>query len=153
MNIRVPVGALLSLGLLGGCVTQGRFVRTDPTFREAQSLQDPAVFVDRKPPQPYRTVGVIEVTLDANASVDTIRAAIIPKGRRVGCDVLVEWATHQKVSAAPRAPDGTLMALVHDGDGVRNSSPGEGGSFTPQRTYRFACGLIAVVQPASPVAS
>lgn len=150
------VAALMSAAVLSGCGSQGRFVRTDDTFHEKASSRDPHVFADHKPAQPYRAVGVVEATLDADASSDTIRAAIVPTARRVGCDVLVEWGLHQKVSIAPRAPDGTPMVLVHDGDSERVQPARqsvEGAPARPQRTYRYACGIFVAGSLANPIPS
>ena len=153
-NTGISTGALISLAMmLMGCGTPGRFVRTDATFHEAPGPRDPVVFVDRKPLQPYRAVGTIEVTLDADATADAIRAALVPKGRQVGCNVLVEWATHEKLSAAPRAPDGTPMVLVHEGDVDRSRPVAEAATAKPQRTYRFACGIFVTVKPVSTTAT
>lgn len=146
MRDSVSMGALLALVIASGCGSPARVIPADKLFRESPSLRDPTVFLDRKPTQVYRLVGVIEVLLDADASLDTIKAAVVPKGRQVGCSVLVEWGIHQRVSAAPRTPDGHLMTLVHEGE-VERSPQVERAPPKPQRTYRFACGVPAGTAP------
>jgi hypothetical protein len=88
------------------------------------------VFLDRLPQQPYRPVGIVEVT-GSNDLGEIVRTAS-EQGRLVGCDVLVDRAIH-RVSAAPAASaDLTLVTYQAQPVIVGPSPP----------PHQFICGIF-----------
>jgi hypothetical protein len=79
---------------LGGCM-EANFFATDNAFQKGARHGAAEVFLDHLPPQPYRVVGLVEV----NASDDTALHEVVEiareRGRKVGCDVLVEREIHR----------------------------------------------------------
>jgi hypothetical protein len=88
---------LLALSL-AGCVTAD-FVSTDPYFRPRSHML-PLVFIDRLPPFPYRSVGIIEATIPENHPLSEVMRVVAAKGQEVGCEAIVDRSIHH-VSAAP----------------------------------------------------
>ena len=91
-------GAGVLAVVLSGCVN-ATFTKTVPTFAAHPVALRPEVFVDRLPPRPYDSVGIIEVVAPQSASLSEILRAAATKGQKVGCDVVVDRAIHRIAGA------------------------------------------------------
>jgi hypothetical protein len=80
----------------------------------------PRVFIDRRPPREYVSVGIIEVKGDVSASLREIMDAAAEKGEEVGCDVVVERSLHT-VGAVGR---GRWFAMLEADVPLRRPSAG-----------------------------
>lgn len=85
-----------------GCPTrEAEFVRTDDYFSPSEAAARPSVFLDRRPSEPYKSVGVIYVRVPNSTSLTDIAGLAAEKGREVGCDLLIDRAIHSVSSAIP----------------------------------------------------
>jgi len=132
-----------------GCITS-TFVLTDPRYAERPPTR-PEVFIDRLPPFPYMSIGVIEVSAPPASDLSQVLAEAASKGGQVGCEVVVERSIHKITSTIPNA--GPLMAQAYH----TNSSPAV---YAPPSMYvpppppskrEFICGLrlVATLAPAA----
>jgi len=71
-----------------GCI-RSTFVLTDSRYGGRPRTQ-PGVFIDRLPPFPYMSIGIIEVTSAAGTDLPAVMAEAASRGGEVGCDVVVE---------------------------------------------------------------
>lgn len=133
-----------------GCVTS-TFVLTDPRYAERAPTR-PEVFIDRLPPFPYMSIGVIEVSAPAATVLSQVLAEAASKGGQVGCEVVVERSIHRITSIIPNA--GPPIAQAYH---TYSSPP----VYTPTPTYvappppskrEFICGLRLVAMRAAPAA-
>jgi len=133
-----------------GCITS-TFVLTDPRYGGRPRTQ-PGVFIDRLPPFPYMSIGIIEVSAPPAYDLGQVMAEATSKGGQAGCDVVVDRSIHQITSMIPNAGPPIAQAYNH-----YNSTP----TYTPPPTYaappppnkrEFICGLRMVATPAPPPA-
>ena len=96
---------------LGACA-HADFVSTDTRYQGRPRTQ-PWVFVDRLPPYPYISIGIIEVIAPAGTSLSDIFELARQKGSEVGCDVVVDRGIHRITSAIPQA--GPVLAQLAPG--------------------------------------
>ena len=101
---------------LGACA-HADFVSTDTRYQGRPRTQ-PWVFVDRLPPYPYISIGIIEVIAPAGTSLSEIFELARQKGSDVGCDVVVDRGIHRITSANPACRSGACAA-GHRADAVR----------------------------------
>lgn len=92
-----------------GCVGS-TFVLTDSRYA-GRPRTNPAVYIDRLPPFPYYSIGVIEVTGPAGLNLAQVLAEAASKGADVGCDVVVDRSIHRIASLIPGA--GPLLAQAY----------------------------------------
>src|SRR4029079_12076875 len=138
LNAAMRVPRILSAVLCfvaSGCVTS-TFVLTDARYSGRPRTQPP-VFIDRLPPFPYISIGVIEVSAPAVSDLTTVLTEAASKGGEVGCDVVVDRSIHRIASMIPNA--GPLIAQV-----------GVGYTAAPPYTAELAAGYTAA--PPSPPA-
>ena len=147
--MRPPRWFLIALAL-SGCVTT-EFVSTDPSFRP-QSHALPTVYIDKLPPFPYRSVGIIEATIPDGHPLSEVMNAVATKGQEVGCDAVVDRAIHQ-VSAAPtvvvpqrwlvqyRAPMTSSTPIYHPPQNNNYQAP-------PAGKREFICAVRDATPPA-----
>src|SRR5580698_283949 len=76
-----------------GCVTS-TFVATDGRAA-GRPITHPSVFIDRLPPVPFFSVGIIEVKTPAGWTLDTVVAEAARKGSEVGCDFVVDRSIYR----------------------------------------------------------
>jgi hypothetical protein len=76
-----------------GCVTS-TFVATDGRAA-GRPITHPSVFIDRLPPVPFYSVGIIEVKTPAGWTLDTVVAEAAQKGSEVGCDFVVDRSIYR----------------------------------------------------------
>jgi hypothetical protein len=75
-----------------GCI-RSTFVLTDPRYGGRPHSQ-PGVYIDRLPPFPYISIGIIDVNAAAVFDLATVLAEAASKGSAVGCDVVVDRSIH-----------------------------------------------------------
>lgn len=90
--------ALVAIGIVAGC-GGATFVQTDNEFAPSAGTVEPEVFLDRRPDRPYRSVGIIEV--ESNSALDRIVKIAQKKGKKVGCELLVDRTIHQVGNVDP----------------------------------------------------
>jgi hypothetical protein len=79
-----------------GCVPQYvSFLKTDDSYTPHQAAARPATYIDRLPPRPYRSVGIIEVDVPQHFSLETMIKWAADKGQEIGCDVVVDRMIHR----------------------------------------------------------
>ena len=148
--MRPPRWFLIALALCG-CVT-AEFVSTDPSFRP-RSHAMPIVYIDKLPPFPYRSVGIIEATIPDSHPLSEVMQVVATKGQEVGCDAVVDRAIHQVSSAAPvvvrqrwlvqyRAPMTSSTPVYHP--------PQNNYQAPPAGKREFICAVRAATPPVAP---
>jgi hypothetical protein len=108
--MRSPRWFLIALALCG-CVT-AEFVSTDPSFRPRGHAM-PIVYIDKLPPFPYRSVGIIEATIPDSHPLSEVMQVVATKGQEIGCDAVVDRAIHQVSAAVPVAPQQRWLVQYH----------------------------------------
>lgn len=78
--------------IFSGCI-RSSFTQTDGQFAPAVSNVMPSFYLDRLPPQSYRSVGIIEVIASAGTDLSAVMRAAIEKGQELGCQVVVDRST------------------------------------------------------------
>lgn len=106
LNRAAAVAALAAVAC-----SPARFVRTDDAYQEAEAAAAPAIFADKVPERAFRTVGLVEVTMAADADAGEVRAAAMQAGQRAGCQFLVEKGAGAP-GAASAAPPLQRMAWI-----------------------------------------
>jgi len=99
-NLAMAVAAGLGM-LAAGCVTS-TFVATDGRAA-GRPVTQPSVFIDRFPPVPFYSVGIIEVKTPAGWTLDTVVAEAARKGSEVGCDFVVDRSIYRVSYGIPGA--------------------------------------------------
>jgi hypothetical protein len=84
-----------------GCVTS-TFVATDGRAAGRPETQ-PALYMDRLPPVPFYSVGIIEVRSPSGDTLDKVVAEAVRKGGEVGCDFVVDRAIYRVSLGIPGA--------------------------------------------------
>lgn len=160
--IVVALSALLAGAFASGCIN-AEFVQTDSSFASSPAPTSPAVFLDRRPPEPYQAVGIIHIRAPDDTDLAEIMAAAVQKGQEVGCDVLVERAIHSVASAVPADLPRWSVVLEAPLRGARGSAaptstePPRGANLLAAPTYahpvvignapstrrEFVCGVFA----------
>lgn len=88
----LAMAAATGLGMLAmGCVTS-TFLATDGRAA-GRPITQPSVFIDRLPPVPFFSIGIIEVKTPAGWTLDTVVTEAARKGSEVGCDFVVDRST------------------------------------------------------------
>jgi hypothetical protein len=110
---------------LCACAAATEFTVSDPTYRPHQAAAPPEVFTDRRPPRPYRVVGVVH------------GPAARAKGREVGCDLLVTREIHLLYHG------GRVRVTRVAQAGTRYNLQNPGGTFGEREsgTESFICGV------------
>jgi hypothetical protein len=127
---------LFALLLLTGCA-RTTFLSTDPRYL-GRSPTQPMAFIDRLPPFPYFSIGIIEVTAPAGTDIVEVVRLAIEKGSQVGCDVIVDRAIHPIASEIPKT--GPLLAYVGASQPVHTTT-----TYAPPPNQRqFICGVAYV---------
>jgi hypothetical protein len=155
MRSRPPGLFLACLALAGaGCVTTN-FVPTDGSFRSSGRSTRPQVFVDRLPPRPYRSVGIIEVTGPAGLmDLQTVMAEAAIAGDSAGCDVVVDRAIHRVGASASPAPVGRMLVQYiapYSHPSYVAPQPAAPAYTPPPSRHEFICGVFVAASPAAPV--
>ena len=92
------VGSVL---LLSGCLSS-TFVLTDARAVGRTPTQ-PAAYIDRLPPMPFYSIGVIEVRAPAGTELGVVLNEAIRKGAEVGCDMVVDRSIYRVSYGIPGA--------------------------------------------------
>jgi hypothetical protein len=112
---------------LPGCA-QSEFVRTDSGFTPAAATKRPPVYVDRVPPIPYRSVGIIQVKASSQNSLPLILREAGDKGQELGCEFVLDRVLFEVNKGAPQgSPYGTPYAPAY---------------VAPPQIREFICGMI-----------
>lgn len=118
--VRILLAGLLLTAASAGCGgSTADFVKTDAYFAPAEAAALPSIFLDRRPSEPYQSVGIIYVRAPANAELGLITGTAAEKGREIGCDVIVDRQIHSVSSALP-------LDLPRYGVVIEESLRGEG---------------------------
>jgi len=75
-----------------GCI-RSTFVLTDPRYAGRPHSQ-PGVYIDRLPPFPYMSIGIVEVNEATAVDLGGVLAEAASRGGAAGCDVVVDRAIH-----------------------------------------------------------
>jgi hypothetical protein len=154
---------LTGLLVLPGCVHVS-FVPTVPDYTPHQADVVPPVFVDRLPPRPYESVGIIEIS-GGNGELGHVMEVAADKGKELGCDVVVDRAIHRvssahlprwSATASPRlallvpAPVATSNVVM-----INSAPPPPPVMYpvpsTPSFSHEFICGVYLAAAPPPPV--
>jgi hypothetical protein len=116
--------SLLVTASLSACDTEPHtiFMQTVDQFTVHAVAESPPVFVDRLPPAPYDSVGIIEVAAPADALLPTVVRAARSMGQRVGCDVVVERSIHHIGGEGSRRWTAVVASVQISGDPDDDSS-------------------------------
>jgi hypothetical protein len=165
------VWPLLALAPLLAACLNAQFIPTDDRA-VGRRRSDPAVFVDRRPPWPYESIGIIEVSgPPAHMDLSSVMRAAQEAGAKAGCDLVLDRALHvatgpgadadrwaaRAAAAAPvsGAPRGRLLVQYQPYPGAAPYQQAGGtstSSYTPPPVYaapsppperrQFICGVI-----------
>ena len=132
MTLRVRVGysvgmkkAFVAALVLSSACMRTSFVRTEPAFSRPARGAPPPVFLDRLPPRPYHSVGIIQVTSPAGSDLSRVIDAAADEGKTNGCDLVVDRAIHKV---------GSLDAPLVHADYQAQAAP-------PPSQREFICGI------------
>ena len=95
------LSGLLLVPLVSGCVVSS-FVVTDPRAAGRQPTR-PTMFIDRLPPMPFYSIGIIEVRAPAWTKLEWILDEAVRKGGEVGCDLVVDRVIYRVSYGIPGA--------------------------------------------------
>ena len=104
----------------------------------------PTVFIDRLPPVPFYSVGIIEIQAPAGVPLDEVLTEAIKRGGQVGCDFVVDRAIYRVSLGIPEvraviAQVGTFQPVVPPPPVV---TPAPTVANTPPPSMReFVCGV------------
>jgi hypothetical protein len=132
-----------------GCI-RSTFVLTDARYGGRPRTQ-PGVFIDRLPPFPYMSIGIIEVTAAAGTDLPAVMTEAASKGGEVGCDVVVERSIHPITSMIPNAGPPIAQAYYTHPTPMYTPAPTYAAAPPPSKR-EFICGLRLVPMPAPPPA-
>ena len=90
-----------SVLLFSGCLSS-TFVQTDVRAIGRRPTQ-PAVYIDRLPPMPFYSIGVIEVRAPAGTELGIVLNEAIRRGAEVGCDMVVDRSIYRVSYGIPGA--------------------------------------------------
>jgi hypothetical protein len=99
---RASLALSIALGLAAPACVTSSFVLTDARFAN-RAATSPTVFIDKLPPFPYFSIGVIEVQGPPAAELSEVIEEARLKGSEVGCDVVVDRSIHVITSMIPGA--------------------------------------------------
>src|SRR5450631_1019731 len=86
-------GAVVLALLATGCVTS-TFVAPDGRAVD-RPITHPSIFIDRLPPIPFHSIGIIEVKAPAGSTLDTVVEEATRKGSEIGCDFVVDRSIYR----------------------------------------------------------
>jgi len=148
-------GSLLIAGL--GCASAARssFKQTDATFVPARGTA-PAVYLypSDVPKGPWRSVGIIAVTVPGDAGLTESIAVAVRRGTHVGCTALIEHSVflHVRSRTWYGGAQGAYVRRFHGGGGSSSRAgaavPSAGAESRPPETTQFDC-VIAAPMPAT----
>lgn len=154
-----------------------RFVRSDSAFQESPRAQPPEVFLEGAPQRPWRSVGMIEVTLQGEVTDQQVVRVAVEAAQKAGCELLTPAKKKQSLAAVPRLRLAAFIAHDHGEHGgqpperpqapAREGSDAEGkssdvsgsadrggggpestgGAGRKTRRWRFDCGVYAAEAP------
>lgn len=104
LTTRLRAARTAAIALLlasSGCVTS-TFVATDGRASGRPETQ-PALYMDRLPPVPFYSVGIIEVRYPSGDTLDKVVAEALREGGEVGCDFVVDRAIYRLSLGIPGA--------------------------------------------------
>jgi hypothetical protein len=131
-----------------GCIS-ATFVATDP-YAYGRRPTQPAIFIDRLPPVPFYSIGIIEVRAPAGTTLGPVLDEARRKGGEIGCDFVVDRSIYRVSYGIPGA-----RALLADGTAggrviLASTTPITSSPPAPDRR-EFICGVVSGA-PASPPA-
>ncbi len=144
MRLGLAAAVVALAGLTGGCWSTS-FHASDPSFQPSAVFSDPLVYLTRLPPQPFRAVGIIEVSGPDDSTVDQAAPRAVDKGREVGCQLLV-WRRLVRDTALGDRPL-AVLAQIPLGTTPYPMPPGGtiGGRERPGK-HQFVCGVWTSTQ-------
>lgn len=130
-----------------GCVTS-TFVATDGRAA-GRPITQPSVFLDRLPPVPFYSVGIIEVRTPAGWTLDTVVAEAARKGSEAGCDFVVDRSIYRVTYGVPGVR--AIVAQIGASPVIAPVQPAPVYS-PPPNMREFICGVADQPAPPPPAA-
>lgn len=120
------IAAAVVLSATGCGYSRTAFVQTDSNVPLAARDTLPEVFLDKKPAQPYRSAGIIEVQSQGDLATIVDRAQ--RRGAELGCDIVID----RRLGLSEAPSPGRAAADVEDGPlRVRAEAPATGPLASP----------------------
>ena len=136
----LPLGLLLQV--ISGCVTSS-FVVTDPRAAGRPATR-PSMFIDRLPPMPFYSIGIIEVRAPAGTKLGKVLEEAVRKGGEVGCDMIVDRIIYRVSYGIPGAHALIAQTTIYAPPPIYPSPPPSQPVFIPEPPpdrREFVCGV------------